>query len=978
MRRNKLLLCIALILVFAMSMSLFVACDSDGEKTVVTPPAGDNTGDDEGTTTTPGGGIIVNTPGDGSTGSGSTASVNGLNAQKEFTVEANDESDIAVYSETKTGKQPVEGYSVYEDADNDGTFYLYAPATGWPASGVVVIQLSNGASLVDYPGVSTFKFTVAKEVSGVQLVDGIRTYDASQAEVVESNTDEKGDTYGTVTLMGMSRGFDKDEVFLLQNEDGTQSAFKALYAAEPKGGIVVVSFVKPELTEVFTEFQYSQTTALSEDSEIVIEDNLVEQLQNSELAQAVVSMFESSPEFDVNVELVDGVLKANITITVPNVVVIDGQARTDLVINLANDMAVELTADIDADTASEQFSVYADITNDMTATVSLGAHANIGQVANVQELFQKLYTLANDSNDNPTAIQLFKWTLPIANGVASISYDADLVFAFNFAGQIDFAAKANLDYRVGVEYDKDNGIELIKEEGADNGFDSFEIAMKGKAELKVGVSQEVSFDILAGVLGIGLQAELGNYNRVYAYGETTNLINDEADALNGGVYFEGGFYYDVNLTYGLKLGSLLNLSDKADIAAGEIMLYGDPDDRYVEIGLVQSVDSVELTSKRSLVPAIYSAEVYDLVTGTVSYEPVDGSELVFTGADGALMFTGNVVEALLNDVNSVVTVKYGDFDAVKTTYVFSTAKPTLDFNNATVTKSEGIVDKTVKITYNDITADDISVIGLDPAAYQIVSAANDEAVVRLDGKELLKLTEGHYDVTFVVDGYELGYTIDVAGKVGITRFKQSDNVYEIFTADQIKALSAGSANYAGMTFNVTSDIDLGGAVIAPIANFKGALYGNGFTVSGYVINAMNGNNAAFISVNDGVVNGLTLDGTVAVSFDGKTGNDYKVAGLAAVNNGTIENVTVKGSVDVKSNSLSAFIDIDAAMVAAVDNGTIGADAEGTVKVTVAFDLANVTVNAGGITSSVADADVEASVECVNGRSNPIFTDASIA
>ena len=223
--------------------------------------------------------------------------------------------------------------------------------------------------------------------------------------------------------------------------------------------------------------------------------------------------------------------------------------------------------------------------------------------------------------------------------------------------------------------------------------------------------------------------------------------------------------------------------------------------------------------------------------------------------------------------------------------------------------------------------------------------------------------------------YELVYSLTLEGNVEADQFADG-SVWEIFTADQIKDL-ANHGNYDGITLNITDDINLGGATIAPIANFAGKIEGNNKTISGYTIDSMSGNNAAFIAVNSGEVVNLTLDGTVKVAFDGKTGNDYKVAGLAAVNNGTIRNVTVKGVVDVESNSLSAFIDIDAAMVVATGN-VPEASAEGTVNVTVAFDLANVTVNAGGLTSTVAADGVTATIDCVNGRTTPIFTTDNIA
>ena len=974
MRRNRLLLCIALILVFAMSLSMFVACADDQTEKPVDPGTTDTTGGGDGPTGDTG---MNNGGSSSSTVDGAVEYANGLSAQKVFKV-IGGISDFEVYVETSTGKSTISDYNPVPGSGNQDVVYLNPPKSGWPKTGFVVIELRNGAYLEEYPDAKTFKFTVAQEVSGVQFIDGVKVIDAEKqhAALNEEEPDAYGVIRGTLTLMGMDEGFEQGEVFILQYDDGSQAAFKASTAAEPVSGNIAVGYTKPDLTEVFEVFNVDTTAALTDESMIVIEDDIVGELEKSALNMAVIDIFQSAPQFDANVELVDGLLVVDITITVPNVAVFNnGQGVCDITINLQNAMSVKLNADIDIDTISEHFDISADIENDMTATVSFGAHANVSEIANVQELFQKLTVLANDSNENPTAIPLFKWTLPIGNGVASVSYDADLVFKFNFSGKIDVEAKATLDYTVGARYSKETGIEMYSEESEDNGFHDVTVDLYGMAELKVGVDQRVSFDILAGVLGVGLQAELGNYNRIYGYGVTTNLINEEPDAMNGGFYFVGGFYYDVNLTYGLKIGSLLNVSDKADIAAGEVELY-DAGNRYVEVGLTKTADAVTLTAKESLVPAIYEVVLFDLVTQTVSNEPVDASELVFTGAEG-LTFTNGVVNVNegMDDVNTVVTVKYKNFDSVETTYTFSAAKPMLDFDHGTVNKASGVIDKVVTITYDGITKEMISVSDNVVVEDEDIVVADNEAVVTLDGRELLKLETGVQDIVFTVGEYELVYSLTLEGNVKADQFADG-SVWEIFTADQIKDL-ANHGNYAGITLNITDDINLGGATIAPIANFAGKIEGNNKTISGYTIDSMSGNNAAFIAVNSGEVVNLTLDGTVKVAFDGKTGNDYKVAGLAAVNNGTIKNVTVKGDVDVESNSLSAFIDIDAAMVVATGN-VPEASAEGTVNVTVAFDLANVTVNAGGLTSTVAADGVTATIDCVNGRTTPIFTTDNIA
>lgn len=968
MRRNKLLLAVSVILVIVMAMSLFAGCQTDD-------PVGDTeVNGGEGSK----GDVVIDNGGSGTSADGESAIDNGVDAFASFEVKAGDSSDIVV-TDLSTGKR-IQGVTVSASWNQAGIFIVNPPEGGWPER--VRITLYDGGRFVDYPEASELRFTVSRpEIYDMQMSGDFKTIDTSYVVAVkDTNTDSEGNTYGSAVFKNMPSGFEEGEIFLIEQEDGTQAAYKALSDASAINGVVSVNYVKPDFSEVFSEFNYKETTALSDDSEIQFAEDIAAQLENSELNMAAISVFGADPTFDVAVDMVDGKIVAKVTVTIPDVLTIEGGFKSDLVLTIENVMGVEVTADIDKNTISERFYIYADITNDITTTVSLNANADLSRIENVQDLFDKLTALANDSEENPTSVKLFKWTLPIANGVASITYDADLVFAFKFAGSLDVEATANLDYQVGVNYTPEDGIQAYSNERADNGFDYVGISLDGMAEVKLGVKQAVGFDILAGVLSIGIEAEIGNYNRIYGYGVSTNLVNDEPDAFNGGWYFEGGFYYDVDLAYGLKVGSLLNLSDKADITAGEIKLY-EAGDRYVTVGISQSADEVELTSRESLVPAIYNTIEYDLVTGTESEQAIAATELTFTDESGNLTFAAGSVTANADEFEVAVTVSYEDFDSLTTVYSFTTAKPMLDKNYSAVVKSAdaNAATVTVGITYEGFAEGaDVTVDGLDAAAYD-VTVAGDTATVTLEGKELLKLDAGVYDVTFIVDGYALGYKLDISGTVGLYDFKISEGVYELFTADQVRQLSATAGSFENVTFVMTSDIDLGGSVIAPISNFKGVLDGSGYTISGYTIESMVGNNAAFIAVNDGTVRNLVLDGSVNVSFAGKTGNDYAIAGLAAVNNGTVTDVTVKGSVKAASTSLSAFIDIDAALVVAIDNSDATvADGEGSVAVTVSFDLVNVTVRVGALDSTTADDGVTMSVDCINGRTNPIFTNDIIA
>ena len=91
------------------------------------------------------------------------------------------------------------------------------------------------------------------------------------------------------------------------------------------------------------------------------------------------------------------------------------------------------------------------------------------------------------------------------------------------------------------------------------------------------------------------------------------------------------------------------------------------------------------------------------------------------------------------------------------------------------------------------------------------------------------------------------------------------------------------------------------------------------------------------------------------------------------------NVVVAGNVNVKSTGLQAFVNVDVAGIAGQNAGTMnGCDVATGAKInaTFTFDLANVTFNVGGITSTVADNDVAPSYKCTVGKT--LFTTINVA
>ena len=993
MRKKRFLILIALVLVFAMLAVTIVGCQkeegkpSDDNSTLVPDDGVDDNGGNTGAGT---GGW---SDGDGgSTSGGSTYNISEADAYISFDVVAESADDIAVYNSKD------EAVSV-EIKANDGVYTVWAPNGGYEKGKIYKIVLSDGATFVKYEGVDTIRFSIGNSANNIKINSGFLTY--SEKAVVSwfpESTDGYGVTTGTMNIQtNATSEMPAGTIFLIEMNDGSQSAYKVVNAVPATNGVYTISYVKPDLSEVFEEFEYSATSKLTADSNVDFDYmDGVETLNNSELAMSIFSMFGSKPEFDISVPEFDkdGHVVVDITITVPNVITIKDDAvgdiaSSDLVITVHNVMDVSANANINKETVAEEFSLKATVNNDITTTVTLGADGGYTGAVNVPELMDKLVELANESRDDATAIPLFKWTVPIANGVASITYNADLMFRFSVAGDINASAHAQLDYEVGVMYTKADGIDAYANELEGNGFDDVQVSLGGQAELKIGLRQDLSFDILAGVLGVGIEAEIGNYNRLYGYGESSNLVDEAEDYFTGGVYFEGGFYYDVNLSYGVKIGSLLNLADKVDIADGEIKGY-EAGNRYLVLGVGAEVQSYTLSAMNTNIPAIYYKEMYDLVTKTRYTEAASAEEFTFESSNAALKIENNVIKVTKDIEPTTVTATFAANNDLKVdvAYKFTLADPILDNDTIVLNKSaytkEGATLE-FGINYNGFANAETTVTS-DDVTISEIERSDTKAVVSVPVKELLVLDNGMNEIVMNVGGKALTLNLDVQGKVAWNQFATGSNAYSVFTADQVIDMVNSSSNFEGVVITVTDNIDMKGAEIAPISSFNGTLQGNGNAITNYTVNAFAGEKAGFIAVNNGTIDNVVFGGNVNVALEAYTGKDYAVAGIAAVNNGTISGCAYTGNVNVYSYGLAAYVEFDVAAIAALNNSNCdlttntGASDLTKVNVTVKFDLANVQVRIGDTTStSNAIASIVESATCENGAKDvPWVTKVTIA
>ncbi len=130
----------------------------------------------------------------------------------------------------------------------------------------------------------------------------------------------------------------------------------------------------------------------------------------------------------------------------------------------------------------------------------------------------------------------------------------------------------------------------------------------------------------------------------------------------------------------------------------------------------------------------------------------------------------------------------------------------------------------------------------------------------------------------------------------IDQFTPLAGIYKIWNAEGIKNI----ANHPDADFEILCNIDMEGAVLAPIPEFSGDIMGADFAVSNFTVEG-GGENFGFIGVNKGKVSNLILD---KVTF--KPGASAKVIGsLVGKNEKTVLRATVNGEMTVEKAAADA-------------------------------------------------------------------------
>ncbi|MDE5756680.1 MAG: hypothetical protein K2I23_06285 [Clostridia bacterium] len=936
MRKNKAIIFISVILVFAMVVALAAGCQKN---------AGD--GSDSSL------GLDNNNVG--------TKLIDNAHKGITFTVLADEGAtnvqDMITVVKTTT-KESVDAEVV---ASGKGKYIVYPPAGFYTLGEIYKITIDKALRFDGYDSnVKEIIFTVTQDLTqSVQYVDGLLQFDKakvfSQMDFFgKRDNSNKNENFGTFNLQANGAEINIGDVILINDsESGLQEAYKVEDCKAMPSSLVGISYVKPEMKEVYSEFTVEDTQSMNAESDVefIYEEEVKDALENSELAQAAVTFFGAKPAFNFDVKKVDDAIKAKITMRIPSVVAI-GEFKTDLVLEFDCTIKVHPPATVVWAANQVYTGLIASEYNTVDTTVKLESGYNFYDVTNLTELIEK--TAQMEDAEAGVSAPLFTWILPIANGAVSVRYQCDLCFSFAFSGSFGVKISSDFNYMLGATYTKADGVNTFAEKLDGNGVKSVEVDLSGSAKMKLGLANTLSLDILAGVVSLGIKAEVGNFNGLYGFMNTGNLL-DENVSIAGAVYFEGGFYYDIDLLVALSIGSIANikigdLSKAIDIAQGEIVLYKAGEESVITN--ITGGNTIVLSAVETKLPE-YDAFAYNLKNRGATYATTVSMDSVVY--DGTYLNVENGVVTVKDSASKFdlpITLKYetsyGKTIDVQTRFIYD-GTVRMDKADFTYSKSGNNNMKNLEIVLSGTMIDGSEVVEANVEGAKYTKGVN---TLTIPYQALASMENGVHVIAIQVNNAVCYANVTVEGTASALGFNLGDE-YQIFTAEQIVNMTNNNVDFAGKKLVVMKDIDMNGAAINPIGVFNGVLDGNGKTISNFTVEGMYDNKVAFIARNNGVVRDLTLEGNVNASIAAKTGNDYIVAGVVAVNNGIIENVAFTGAVNMESTSLNAFVTIKVGTVVAQDNGVMkNVSGDVTIEAVSKFDIANVTITIDGSAKEV--------------------------
>ena len=673
MKKRLLLVVVAIVLVVAMCSSL-VACANNGNTNAKPEDNGSSSFNVNGGSSASSSTKLIQTTSKASFELYSSEAINETVAANGVKV-VNSETGAVLYS-VKVAVIDSEGKR----------FKLYAPNGGYEVGGWYEIELTDSRlSFAAYENTKKVSMYIVNGNVNAGYTSGVKYSQAIYFSNFYTNNDV---SYFEYNYASAGQLLSVGDVVLVEDDTSKEyAAYKITSVKDLEGGYCLCSYSAPKYNEIYETLEVSESAAVGTDGVVEFETEAIQEFADNLVSEALEFGL-GTAKVALDAKLDGDTVKLSVKLTIPDVV-----DTADMVLTFKIDSKITADTDISLNTivaaAKNGIDVTAYFDNTLTFDVSIEDKFEASESAELDELINKVAAFIKGLDENDVEITMFTWTVPIGNGIADVSFDVKATANFSFSGKLGVESTSSVKFQSTVTYDPSAEKDQVSLNTTKPKFEFETVSghMEGVAEVKVGLSAEIKFELLAGVLMLGIGADVGNYNRVYAEVVTDNLL--ESLNVNGGVYFVGGVYYKIKLLYGistLKTGSI-------DLKSDEIQLYEAGSKYYVN-----NIESQTITVSAEPVDLKLKGTQTDMVANTKA--STDAVDLTFVSiedangyvqlVDGKISLTEAGIAQVANQAlkNYTVTVKYGTFKTTITVNSVATIDKNASDDSFTLTESE--------------------------------------------------------------------------------------------------------------------------------------------------------------------------------------------------------------------------------------------------------------------------------------------------
>lgn len=547
---------------------------------------------------------------------------------------------------SKTGAR--QQVTVYAADDTGKYFEVAAPLGGYLQGEFYEITVEEPFKFASYEKANKITFYVPKqnEIKAETKENVILAHASDIANLTERNADGTVEFEYNTAKTGIKPKV--NQVILVGGADEYQA--HKISSIEFDKGVAKCTASLPGSDEIYKELYLRQLDELNNNVDENNYTNVVSENEGGikEMQEVVAAATGSKVGVDVKFKLVEQGAKLKIKMTVPNIIEVEAGSFLDLTLYFEVLTQIDLQTDLalgEALKTDKGMEVTADVKNTLTFEASVGEDLAYSESEQVDKIISDILNMLNGESDKDITVKLFTWMIPIGNGVASISYDAQAVMNFNFSGKLGVTSTSSLDFATTVKYDAvaegDNKISINTTKPIFS-VDSVQVELSADLEVRLGLENTITFDLLAGVISLGITAEVGNYNKLFADIATTNLLVEQG--ISYGYYFEGGLYYDIRVNYNV----IKVIKGSKSIKSDEIPLYN-AGHKYK----VETFDSTDIVVGVNPIELNIMGTQKNLVTKAVEYSRVDSKKFKLAEdaqgyvqiVDGKISLTAKGVEA---------------------------------------------------------------------------------------------------------------------------------------------------------------------------------------------------------------------------------------------------------------------------------------------------------------------------------------------